>query len=805
MKNERTERAETGNLPPERVGKEALLLNALQQQREQSWAVKEDLARREPNSESAQAAEIMARVADKKIELFARERDFTGSWKHDRLGRNLVRDMRDQDWESDESGHFKITDEDQRNHLLLINLGELDRLNQAGGHALGDAGLKLAVEQAEQTVREILSALPEYKDERRLAEAYDFYRYSGNDFVLNLRRVDVEIAEEIRKRLSYDVSRGSVDLSSVKAGVEAAPLSVSRVSRADGLALLNQLEFASGQAGLNNQKILLEAMFEKLQTLNDLAKNESRLMRMSEKMRAAVLYPEAEAEAKQFFEQFMRKALSSMLREGGGAVLDYEKLKQVMLDKRAFDIPASTEWTHFVSEQSLRQALENLKERRAVGRQIELNLARVVARDTLRRVENFGLEAEFSAVPLSAGSFTAPLQTNGQEALARLAAAAQEARASGELGAAQAKLARVEYQIEAAKRDNKTGLYGRQVYFETLEDAWENKKSAATIVVDMAFLKYFDKEGGTQAGDMSIQKVAEILDTLANQFTERYEAEGVKVEVYRLGGDEFAINVIGGDSEIVKQILDLMRQAESGAGRVPAGPGARAAYQPEALRFNYGVREARDAESFKQELEQAGIPLKHRGTELEKNELTEYLWKLADTELEIQKSCHRLMMLVERALQVKETGETGNFEILLAYSQKAIFGEAGSKKIQELVKALADSREYGVTLGEVRGEIIKFVIDQMDQRNLKAEQFRTALDHHIEEAVRRRFFENRIYELEEQIGALQEHLKREISQREDVTRELRAAQAEMRAVRELRERIARPGAPSVAPPSLRAA
>ena len=63
MMPESADQTKAKNLPAERVGKAALQLAELQRQ---SLAAKENLAACDPNSESAQVAEIRTQVADKK-------------------------------------------------------------------------------------------------------------------------------------------------------------------------------------------------------------------------------------------------------------------------------------------------------------------------------------------------------------------------------------------------------------------------------------------------------------------------------------------------------------------------------------------------------------------------------------------------------------------------------------------------------------------------------------------------------------------------------------------------------------------
>lgn len=69
---------------------------------------------------------------------------------------------------------------------------------------------------------------------------------------------------------------------------------------------MNKLDEKPESAGLTDEGILIDAMREKLQTLNDAAKIENRTRHMVEKIREAGNDPEAEAKVKEFYETFIK-------------------------------------------------------------------------------------------------------------------------------------------------------------------------------------------------------------------------------------------------------------------------------------------------------------------------------------------------------------------------------------------------------------------------------------------------------------------------------------------------------------------
>lgn len=772
------------NLVARPQGKAAFLREALEKNYVQA---QEDFeaARQTGDPEVAEIGQMKLEAAEKRRELFSRERDQTGCWKRDRLGRDMARDMRDRSWERDEEDQLSITEEDKRTHLLLINMGELDRLNSSGDHALGDAGLSLTAEEVEHVVRDVLGRDPVFRDERRLAEAYDLYRHSGNDFAVNLRAVEEDAAQEIQMRLAGQ----RVDISRAKSGEEPVPLSVSRVTRADGLALLNGLDKTPAEAGVQDQTAVINAMLEMAQTLNDVSKVEIRSRRVVEKILTA-RSSEDEKAAEDFYEKFMKKSLGAAFRtEGGADILGFQAFKRLAEQKRAFPFPSAAEWSHFVTEKSLESAFQQLKARRSQGRELDLAIARKVAKDVMGRREDFGTASSSQPAETKTADWIPPEETNGKKEIYQqtaLAAESQNRAREGEKAALRAELDQIALETEKAKRDERTGLFNRGMYFETLESVLKSGRPISTVMIDMAFLKYFDNEGGPQAGNVAIEKAAEILDRAAQALTD----EKLKVQAYRVGGDEFALTLVGGDDATAREAMRLIEQSARKAGRLPGQPGAsRPGYKPESLQFNFGVRTARDASSFASELEDAGIRLSKKGTKKEVDELAEYLTRLADKEVEIHKGLNRLMLLTVRTLEAENGDSRGNLEALTAYSQKAIFGETGKAKVAEFAARLKNTSDRPAELRRIDAEALEFVIQQIDKKHEGAGNYENSLDKRLEDAVRIRYFEDRIRHLEEEMSVLRLQLDRERGQNEQLRNQMAAAEYEMRSIVQLRQRI----------------
>jgi GGDEF domain-containing protein len=778
--DQRTQGEETESRDPRRVraGKSALLLRTLVEARQATEHELQQAHESHLSDENVREMQLRADIAGKRVEIFLREHDATGAWKGERLWRDLSKDMREMTWERDAEGLLLKTPEDERTHLLVVHMGELDRLNASGDHSLGDQGLRLTAERIESLVREVLSRDPAHKDERRLADAYDVYRYSGNDFAVNLRDVDPSSAEEIRRRLSQD----TIDLSGIRPNEEPIPIAASRISRADGLDLMNRVDERPEDVGLDPQRVLIQAMIEKAQTLNDIDKVEMRAQRMVEKIREAGGDSLRESAARDLYDKFLRKSLGDVFRvEGATEPADYDAFRRLLTEKRALDIPASTEWTHLVAARALDGAFESLRSRRAVGRSIELKLAAQVSKDVLSRDERFGIVTGGDELPPSSPDFSPPQDTRGKKRLMELEGVAR--KAEKETPGLPAERARTEYELEKSKRDERTGLYGRGVYFETMEAALEHDRPLSTIAIDMAFLKYFDKEGGPETGNLAIRKAAEILDSVSASFV----GSGFEVEAFRVGGDEFALTIVGGDEQSVGKVIAALREAQRNAGRVPGTTGASPRYRSEGLQFNYGIRFADSADAFRLELEAGGIPTRPpEEGDGASNMLAEYLVRLADKEVEIQKGVNRFMLLLNRTLEV---AEGSNLDLLKAYSQKAIFGATGEEKLSELVEMVRTAPDRVVALGRAKGEALAFVIAQIDKRNAEINDFEMSLDRRLEDAVRIRFFEQRIGELEEEVRALEARIQSETAGQRALRQAVEAAEEEKRAIVQLREQM----------------
>jgi multidrug resistance efflux pump len=109
--------------------------------------------------------------------------------------------------------------------------------------------------------------------------------------------------------------------------------------------------------------------------------------------------------------------------------------------------------------------------------------------------------------------------------------------------------------------------------------------------------------------------------------------------------------------------------------------------------------------------------------------------------------------------------------------------------LAEFAKQLADSPERTVELGRIRGKATEFVVAQLDAKNAQVAHFESSLDKRLEDAVRIRFFEQRIAELEDEIDALHAQVDSQSANHEMYRQAARAAEEEKQAIVQLRERM----------------
>ena len=128
------------------------------------------------------------------------------------------------------------------------------------------------------------------------------------------------------------------------------------------------------------------------------------------------------------------------------------------------------------------------------------------------------------------------------------------------------------------------------------------------------------------------------------------------------------------------------------------------------------------------------------------------------------------------------------------------------KKVKEMVDRLKKPGiDVKAEMGNINGELLDFVLGEIDKKNLKQERLGAELDLRIEDAVKFRYLENRIEELKEEVVQLNMKLVKEKSSRLSIESALRAAQDELKAVINLRERINSPVSGSDESPQMQAA
>jgi len=114
---------------------------------------------------------------------------------------------------------------------------------------------------------------------------------------------------------------------------------------------------------------------------------------------------------------------------------------------------------------------------------------------------------------------------------------------------------RIEKVTEMANRDALTGLYNRRFFKEKLEEYFREsaqaKKPLNVMLMDIDHYKRFNDEFGHQQGDIVIQQLAHLLNTL----TRKNDLAA------RFGGDEFVVILRNTEPSVAQQIAERIREA----------------------------------------------------------------------------------------------------------------------------------------------------------------------------------------------------------------------------------------------------
>ncbi|MFZ2804295.1 MAG: diguanylate cyclase [Patescibacteria group bacterium] len=776
------------------------------QQAEQALHAAEDSG----DEEAVESRRNGLKIVNSERELFYLQHDTTGALKGERFGRDIRQLAETYGLERgpDGAASFKNEAEAARTHFLQINMGELDRLNASGDHSLGDRGLELTFQHVQAKLREALvKAHPESaKDETALAAMYDVYRTAGNDFSVTLKNVDRSFAESLK-----DVLSKPLDISAERPDQDPIPLSASRSSLEDATKLLNMLEQSPQEAGLEDETVLISLLKEKLQTVNDFEKIRTRGQRMADKIHGGA--ETGKMDARRLYDEFLKKYVGNLFAENGEtAPPTFEDFSKKITDLGAFEEHPIT-WKGKLFEVARDEAIKMFKSRNATeqanGQKILENvladLERQASEESLpksdrpkigiekRQTQEFG-EAQQRAIEAFRERSAALGQTEGHAAIESLKQQMDTSVAeTGTHADEHRRLARLAYDVERSKRDYATGLYGRGEYFQTLEKNLKEGAPVTAIAVDMAFLKFFDKEGGGKTGDEAIITAGRVMDYVKRQLKEKH---GISAEAYRVGGDEFSLTLGTVDPKIVQEALaDISLASDEIAGPIPAFEGASANYRPETLQFNFGRHSASSGEALRAQLKDWGVELtSEAGSAEELHELSDKLNEIADQGVEWEKGVNRLAFLLSRSLEAEraDDGEKGEREqelaVLRSYSEKAIFGNHGRSKLAEWKQKLMDRKmDIG---GLVQAEIVPFVEEQLREKGKAILKYEDGLVSKLENNLRLSFAELRISELEKDLVSKEASLGAEHEKVVALGKELATMRKEHDEIASLRSRIA---------------
>lgn len=672
---------------------------------------------KESDPQKKESLALDLEIAQKEYEFFRWERDSTGAKKGDRFGVELAEELETMGLRRNEAGEVDIEKPEllDRQHLVLVNMGELDRLNQEGEHSLGDVGLEITYNKIQQTVAENLQ---EFIDGENVADSildmFEVYRVSGNEFAVALKNVNEGIAKRITEQL-----QGKVEMPE-DTGVEAAPLAANNISFRKSFELLKTLRSAYSfeavadideiDAEQDDRTLLISLLKERLFTMGDFVKVSSRLERITQKIKTD------SDDAKELYEKYLKKTLGGVFAEGGSNKdLEFEEFVRE-LKKRGAGLETGEEnhvdWEKNLFITSRDSSLEAFQARYELKKRSEVELQKQVLEDLQQKAEEKNLEI-IEDVPVSSREGEAFEygekkvravevfekqrgrlgETEGRELFKELHNELETLK-SANPDERRIRLAELKLEVERLKRDSATGLKGRGLLFGEMREKMEKEQAISIVSIDMAFLKVFDREGGAKTGDSAILTSGMILDNIKRKY------QNLGAEAYRVGGDEFVLKVDTNDRQTVEEIIEAVREMARDIGSIPEYKGGTGRYSPELLQFNFGS-------------------MSYPNDEMPEIDNPDKLVNAADAKVEADKAINRFIMLMQREDQLRRLPQNekdkarADLDLLYAYSAKAIFGNEGRDKIKEWA---LEYRSGGSSFKNIKREMVDFISNGLKEK-----------------------------------------------------------------------------------------
>ncbi len=688
-------------------------------------AAAEELERLKDATESPEYAEAERRFENARLrkEIFIWEHDSTGAWKGDRLGRDIL----------------EMTARTEKGSMFVVNMGELDRLNDVS-HAFGDAAL---TELRKRISAELATALGEEGGDGRVK----IYRIASNDFAVTLEGID---DPELVRRVTADLETHPIEPAP---GVEGAPIAVSAVSFDHAREIFNRLP----TKGERDPREFVSCVREVGQLFSDFEKTRRRVGRLAEKI------GENDPAAEELYTKYLQKTVGGLFREKSAAgSQSFSEFAESLRARGGTDPTREAEWESAIfdaaREDALRQFYARSTEKRGFAAAVlefaEQEFERRADAEQKRVSKDFrrGFEsaptserlaearpeslAEFDKLLASRDQGFGP--TEGETLLAQKRAEIAALEPQGP--SLDLENCELELRLLIAQRDGRIGLGLRGLYFERLKDRVAENKPTSVIAIDMAFLKFFDRDGGTKTGDRAILAAGRILDAVARSCREKHP--NLEIDAYRKGGDEFAVLVGSADPKVVEDVQKLIRLKTLDLGPIPADDGGTGGYLPTELQFNFGVARAE-------------TPKAEKSVDVSADELDQ----LADGAISSDKALNRYVFLVlkrVRAALIKDPDarrvQEAYIKNLTERSEKALL--AGSAPVLELATRLLAQKDEILKSGAPVDEAARAIIDlvrnaigkeKADQEAFGkaaeeafAHQLEVALLHvHVEELIRR--------------------------------------------------------------------